>query len=231
MIALVRRPPRHSSLFWWLFDQHDELIEQKELAGLDSIGIHVAGFVALELSLVGRSGYAGSASKTWQRVRKEKARLAALEAQAEAERASQRDRDPRRNMPSRFTRSFPAPLADRQPLRVDVRPLPSPPKAVAEVRSGLTVMPGGSVLTGGPEERLPAQPFTVFFEGEPIDLRLFIVPGEPRPWDLPEFNEEQRTRVMIMNLKARFESWIQDRGGGRNNRIDRELRKRFGRYL
>ena len=106
-----------------------------------------------------------------------------------------------------------------------------PPKAVAEVRSGLTVMPGGSVLTGGPEERLPAQPFTVFFEGEPIDLRLFIVPGEPRPWDLPEFNEEQRTRVMIMNLKARFESWIQDRGGGRNNRIDRELRKRFGRYL
>jgi hypothetical protein len=171
------------------------------------------------------------ASKTWQRVRKEKARLAALEAKAEAERAFQRARDPRRNMPSRFTRSYPAPLADRQPLRVDVRPLPPPPKAVAEVRSGLTVMPGGSVLTGGPEERLPAQPFTVFFEGEPIDLRLFIVPGEPRPWDLPEFNEEQRTRVMIMNLKARFESWIQDRGGGRNNRIDRELRKRFGRYL
>ena len=108
-----------------------------------------AGFVDLELSLVGGAAVTPErASKTWQRVRKEKARLAALEAKAEAERAFQRARDPRRNMPSRFTRSFPAPLADRQPLRVDVRPLPPPPKAVAEVRSGLTVMPGGSVLTG-----------------------------------------------------------------------------------
>ena len=233
VIAVVRRSPRRSSLFWWLFDHHDELIAQK---GLSAVGFDwkfmCAGFVDLELSLVGGAAVTPErASKTWQRVRKEKARLAALEAKAEAERAFQRARDPRRNMPSRFTGSFPAPLADRQPLRVDVRPLPPPPKAVAEVRSGLTVMPGGSVLTGGPEERLPAQPFTVFFEGEPIDLRLFIVPGEPRPWDLPEFNEEQRTRVMIINLKARFESWIQDRGGGRNNRIDRELRKRFGRYL
>ena len=31
------------------------------------------------------------------------------------------------------------------------------------------------------------------FEGKPLDLRLFIWPGDPRPWDLPEFNEEQRS--------------------------------------
>ena len=131
-----------------------------------------AGFVDLELSLVGGAAVTPErASKTWQRVRKEKARLAALEAKAEAERAFQRARDPRRNMPSRFTGSFPAPLADRQPLRVDVRPLPPPPKAVAEVGSGLTVMPGGSVLTGGPEERLPARASSL----------MILRGGAPRP--------------------------------------------------
>ena len=57
----------------------------------------------------------------------------------------------------------------------------------AEVGGGLTVMPGGPVLTGGPEELLPASEFTVMFEGEPLDLRLFIGPEDPRPWDLPEF--------------------------------------------
>jgi hypothetical protein len=233
VIAVVRRSPRRSSLFWWLFDHYDELIEQK---GLSAVGFDwkfmCAGFVDLELSLVGGAAVTPErASKTWQRVRKEKARLAALEAKAEAERAFQRARDPRRNMPSRFTGSFPAPLADRQPPRVDVRPFPLPPKPVAEVGSGLTVMPGGPVLTGGPEELLPPERFIVFFEGEPVDLRLFIVAGEPRPWDLPEFGEEDKIRVMIMNLQMRFESWIQDRGGGRNNRIDKELRKRFGKYL
>ena len=153
-----------------------------------------AGFVDLELSLVGGAAVTPErASKTWQRVRKEKARLAALEAKAEAERAFQRARDPRRNMPSRFTGSFPAPLADRQPPRVDVRPLPLSPKPVAEVGSGLTVMPGGPVLTGGPEERLPAEQFTIIFEGKPFDLRLMIRPDDPRPWNQPDFSEEDKS--------------------------------------
>ena len=75
----------------------------------------------------------------------------------------------------------------------------------AEVGSELTVMPGGPVLTGGPEELLPASEFTVIFEGEPLDLRLFIGPEDPRPWDLPEFSEEEQIRVMKVHLKMRFE--------------------------
>jgi hypothetical protein len=34
IVTLARRPPRHSSLFWYLFDQHDELIEAKKQSGL-----------------------------------------------------------------------------------------------------------------------------------------------------------------------------------------------------
>ena len=132
-------------------------------------------------------------------------------------------------MPSRFTGSFTAPLSDRQPPRVDARPLPLPPPIAAEVGSELTVMPGGPVLTGGPEERLPAADFTIMFEGEPLDLRLFIGPGDPRPWDLPEFNEEQRIRVMKKHLKMRFDSWRRERGGSRSNRVDKEWRKRLGK--
>jgi hypothetical protein len=234
VIAAAHRSPRRSSLFWWLFDHYDELIEAK---GLSALGLPwksmCAVFGELELSLVGGAPItAERASKTWQRVRKEKARLAALEAKAEAEHAFQRARDPRQNMPSRFSGSFTAPLSDRQPPRVDRRalPLPPPPAPATEVGSGLTVMPGGPVLTGGPEERLPAAEFTIIFEGEPLDLRLFIHPkDDPRPWDLAEFNEEQRVRVMKKHLKMRFESWRTERGGSRNNRIDREWRKRLGK--
>ena len=109
VIAAAHRSPRRSSLFWWLFDHYDELIEAK---GLSALGFPwksmCAGFFELELSLVdGAAITPERASKTWQRVRKEKARLAALEAKADAERAFQRARDPRQNMPSRFTGSFP----------------------------------------------------------------------------------------------------------------------------
>ena len=232
ILALARRSPRHSSLFWFLFDQHDQLIEAKRQSGL---GIPwesmLPRFAALNLTLCqGKAITLRGARQTFLRVQKKKARLAALEAKAEAERAFQRARDPRQNMPSRFKGTFTAPLSDRQPARGDARPLPSPPpKPAAGVGSGLTVMPGGPVLTGGPEELLPAEEFTIIFEGEPLDLRLFIWPGDPRPWDLPEFNEEQRIRVMKKHLKMRFDSWVRERGGGRSNRVDKEWRKRLGK--
>ena len=180
VVAAARRSPRHSSLFWCLFDQYDELIEAKGHSGLGIPWKSMCRCSRLELSLVGGAPVtAERARQTWLRVQKKKARLAALEAKAEAERAFQRARDPRQNMPSRFTGSFPAPLSDRQPPRVDARPLPPPPAVAAEVGSELTVMPGGPVLTGGPEELLPASEFTIIFEGEPLDLRLFIGPGGP----------------------------------------------------
>jgi len=230
ILALARRSPRHSSLFWFLFDQHDQLIEAKKQSGL---GIPwesmLPRFAALNLTLCnGKAVTPKGARQTFLRVRKEKARLAALEAKAEAERAFQRARDPRQNMPSRFTGTFTAPLSDHQPPRVDLRQLP-PPSMAAEVGSELTVMPGGPVLTGGPEELLPASEFTIIFEGEPLDLRLFIWPNDPRPWDLPEFNDEQRIRVMKKHLKMRFESWRRERGGSRTNRVDKEWRKRLGK--
>jgi hypothetical protein len=129
-------------------------------------------------------------------------------------------------MPLRFTGPFPAPLADRQPPRVDVRPLPLAAKAVAIVGNDLMVMPGGPVLTGGPEERLPAEQFTIIFEGKPFDLRLMIRPDDPRPWNQPDFTEEDKIRVMIVNLKMRLDSWRQARGS--NIRVEREWRKRIG---
>jgi hypothetical protein len=231
VVAVARRSPRHSSLFWFLFDQHDQLIEAKKHSALGIPWESILPLLAaLNLTLCkGKTVTPKGARQTFLRVQKKKARLAALEAKAEAEHAFQRARDPRQNMPSRFTGSFPAPLSNRQPPRVDARPLPPPPAMAAEVRSKLTVMPGGPVLTGGPEELLPASEFTVMFEGKPLDLRLFIGPEDPRPWDLPEFSEEDRIRVMKVHLKMRFESWRRERGGSRSNRIDREWRKRLGK--
>jgi len=88
IVTLARRPPRHSSLFWYLFDQHDELIEAKKLSGL---GIPWESmlplFAALNLTLwKGKAITLRGAEQTFLRVQKKKARLAAPEAKAEAER-------------------------------------------------------------------------------------------------------------------------------------------------
>ncbi|HEY1779657.1 MAG TPA: hypothetical protein VGG79_04360 [Roseiarcus sp.] len=240
VVAAARRSPCHSSLFWFLFDQHDELIEAKKLSGL---GIPwesmLARFAALNLKLCqGKAITARTARQTFLRVQKKKARLAALEAKAEAARAFERARDPRRNMPSRFTGSFPAPLSDRQPPPPPPPPsLVSPPKAgtaVAIVGGGdeggaIRLMPGGPVLTGGFEDKVPAEFFTVEFKGEPLDIRLFIRPGEERSWELPGVDEVGWARVLKQRLLARFDSWVRDRVGDPNNPIDVDWRKRLGK--
>jgi hypothetical protein len=100
VVAVARRSPRHSSLFWFLFDQHDQLIEAKKHSGL---GIPWESmlplFAALNLTLCkGKAVTPKGARQTFLRVQKKKARLAALEAKADAERAFQRARDPRQNM-------------------------------------------------------------------------------------------------------------------------------------
>jgi hypothetical protein len=94
VVAVARRSPRHSSLFWFLFDQHDQLIEAKKLTGL---GIPWESmlplFAALNLTLwKGKAVTPKGARQTFLRVQKKKARLAALEAKAEVERAFQRAR-------------------------------------------------------------------------------------------------------------------------------------------
>jgi hypothetical protein len=79
VVAVARRSPRHSSLFWFLFDQHDQLIEAKKLSGL---GIPWESmlplFAALNLTLwKGKAVTPKGARQTFLRVQKKKARLAA----------------------------------------------------------------------------------------------------------------------------------------------------------
>jgi hypothetical protein len=98
----VERPYERSKLFEWLLTHHDEFIgasggrrkEWRRLCGqFESEG------------LVGRDGKAVTATtarKTWQRVRKEKARIDALRVAERAERERRAATNPRRNMPSQF---------------------------------------------------------------------------------------------------------------------------------
>jgi hypothetical protein len=90
-------------------------------------------------------------------------------------------------------------------------------------------MPGDPVLTGGFEDKLPAEFFTVECKGEPLDIRLFIRPGEERSWELPGVDEVGWARVLKQRLLARFDSWVSDRVGDPNNPIDVEWRKRLGK--
>jgi hypothetical protein len=228
-LAAMARSPRRSSLFWWLFDNYDDLVEAK---GLSALGFPWKSmcrvFAELGLTLAGSAPITPErARQTWWRVRKEKARLREAEAKAEAERAFQRARDPRRNMPSRFNGSYSAPLADKQPPRVEARPVSSP--LAATIVTTPCQMPGDPVLTGGIEETLPASEFTVIFEGAPLDLRLFIAPNDKRPWDLPEFSADERIRVLKTHLEMRFDAWKRDRVRNPYNRVDIEWRKRLGK--
>ena len=102
ILAQVERPYERSKLFEWLLAHHDEVIsasggrrmEWRRLCGqFESAG------------LVGRDGKAVNATtarKTWQRVRKEKARIDALRAAERAERERRAAASPRRDMPSQF---------------------------------------------------------------------------------------------------------------------------------
>ena len=112
ILAHVERPYERSRLFEWLLTHHDEVIsssggrriELRRLCGrFESEG------------LVGRDGKAVSATtarKTWQRVRKEKARIDALRAAERAERERRAATNPRRDMPSQFRKGeYGPPLA------------------------------------------------------------------------------------------------------------------------
>ena len=142
LLAMVARSPFRSPLFWWLFDHHDELAVE---AAASRVGLPwsrlCSGFAEAGLTAVdGTAVRPETARKTWQRVRKEKARLRAREAEAEAERALRRAQDPRRNMPSRMSGRYEAPLAEVQPRRAVGQPPPQPvpnlPAIVREERDG-----------------------------------------------------------------------------------------------
>ena len=79
-LAVAGRSPRRSSLFWWLFDNHDELLEAKGMGGLGFPWKAMCPvFAELELTLAaGAPVTPERARQTWWRVRKEKARLRAV---------------------------------------------------------------------------------------------------------------------------------------------------------
>jgi hypothetical protein len=238
ILERIARPNTRSSLFWWLLHHHDGVIQSAEGRRQDWRGL-CASFQSLGLTdLDGNPANVRTARMTWWRVRKEKARIDALRAAESAERERRAAANPRRDMPSRFTGSFPAPLSDRQPP-----PAPPPPSRVSPSKAGTAAaivgsgakggairpMPGGPLLTGGFEDKLPAEFFTIEFKGEPLDIRLFIRPGEERSWELPGVDEVGWARVLKQRLLARFDSWVSDRVGDPNNPIDVELRKRLGK--
>jgi hypothetical protein len=214
-LAVAGRSPRRSSLFWWLFDNHDDLIEAKGLSGLGFPWKSMCPvFAELDLSLLdGAPITPERVRKTWQRVRKEKARLRRLEAEAEAERALRRAQDPRRNMPSRMSGRYEAPLAAVQPRRAVSQPQPQPvsnlPAIVREEGTDLPVDPS----------------MIVMFQGEPLDLNIFVRPGVQEPWEKPGLSAEARQHIKVTMLTLRFEHWKKDRILDLNNPIDRERKR------
>ena len=208
LLAMVARSPFRSPLFWWLFEHHDELAV--EAAG-SRVGLPwsrlCSGFAEAGLTAVdGTAVKPETARKTWQRVRKEKARLRAQEAEAEAERALRRAQDPRRNMPSRMSGRYEAPLAEVQPPPQSVSNLPA---IVREEGADLPVDPS----------------MIVMFQGEPLDLNIFVRPGVREPWEKPGLSAEARQHIKLTMLTLRFEHWKKDRILDLNNPIDRERKR------
>jgi len=151
-----------------------------------------------------------TARKTWQRVRKEKARLRAQEAEAEAERALRRAQDPRRNMPSRMSGRYEAPLAEVQPRRAvgERPPLSNLLAIVREEGADLPVDPS----------------MIVMFQGSPGPEHLRAARragalGEAR------LSAEARQHIKLTMLTLRFEHWKKDRILDLNNPVDRERKR------
>jgi hypothetical protein len=105
----VERPYERSKLFEWLLTHHDAFIGAS--GGRRKEWRRLCGQFERE-GLVGRDGKAVTATtarKTWQRVRKEKARIDALRA---AERERRAAANPRRDLPSQFSKGeYGPPLA------------------------------------------------------------------------------------------------------------------------
>ena len=108
----VERPYERSKLFEWLLTHHDAFIGAS--GGRRKEWRRLCGQFERE-GLVGRDGKAVTATtarKTWQRVRKEKARIDALRAAERAERERRAAANPRRDLPSQFRKGeYGPPLA------------------------------------------------------------------------------------------------------------------------
>jgi hypothetical protein len=116
VLERIARPNTRSSLFWWLFEHHDAVMQSAEGRRLDWKGLR-ATFESEGLTdLDGKPATMRTARMTWWRVRKEKARIDALRAAERAERERRAAANPRRDMPSQFRKGeYGPPLATTSP--------------------------------------------------------------------------------------------------------------------
>jgi hypothetical protein len=112
VLERIARPNTRSSLFWWLFEHHDAVMQSAEGRRLDWKGL-CATFESEGLTdLDGNPANARTARMTWWRVRKERGRIDALRAAERAERERRAAANPRRDMPSQFRKGeYGPPLA------------------------------------------------------------------------------------------------------------------------
>jgi hypothetical protein len=112
----VERPYERSKLFEWLLAHHDEFI--RAWGGRRMEWRRLCADFAKDGRTDARRNpvSATTARKTWQRVRKEKARIDALRAAERAEREKRAAASPRRDMPSQFRKGeYGPPLATTSP--------------------------------------------------------------------------------------------------------------------
>ncbi len=112
ILAQVERPYERSSLFEWLMTHHDEMVAAAGGRRIEWSRLR-AEFAKEGLTGADRKPVnAATARKTWQRVRKEHARIEALRAAEHAERERRAAANPRRDMPSQFRKGdYGPPLA------------------------------------------------------------------------------------------------------------------------
>ena len=112
ILAQVERPYERSSLFEWLMTHHDEMVAAAGGRRIEWSRL-CAEFAKEGLTGADRKPVnAATARKTWQRVRKEHARIEALRAAERAERERRAAANPRRDMPSQFRKGdYGPPLA------------------------------------------------------------------------------------------------------------------------
>ena len=128
----VERPYERSKLFEWLLAHHDEFI--KAWGGRRMEWRRLCADFAKDgrTDARGNPVNATTARKTWQRVRKEKARIDALRAAERAERERRAAASPRRDMPSQFRKGeYGPPLATGS---LTTSPMPKLPATTARQR-------------------------------------------------------------------------------------------------
>jgi hypothetical protein len=106
LLETIRRPKSRSTLFWWLLDNYESVVEKAAAAGNHICWGELCGhFTSLGLTdQRGQPITPANAKRTWQRVRKEKVRADAQRAKAETEREAKAAA--RKVFPSHFRKEW-----------------------------------------------------------------------------------------------------------------------------